>query len=57
MLTQWEMELKMLEDWLDNPELEDGYQETFMQIAREEHSEELLKNFIPGAEQEMSTTL
>jgi hypothetical protein len=27
LLTQWEMELKMLEDWLDNPEPEDGFQE------------------------------
>jgi hypothetical protein len=25
-LKQWEMKLKMLEDWLDNPELEDGCQ-------------------------------
>jgi hypothetical protein len=26
LLNQWEMELKMLEDGLDNPELEDGCQ-------------------------------
>ena len=25
-LNQWEMELKMLEDWLDDPELEGGFQ-------------------------------
>jgi hypothetical protein len=25
-IKQWEMKLKMLEDWLDNPELEDGCQ-------------------------------
>jgi hypothetical protein len=30
MLTPWEMELKLLEDWLDNPEAEDGYQEIVM---------------------------
>jgi hypothetical protein len=45
LLTQWEQEMKMLEDWLDNPEPEDGFQETVMQIAGEEHSTELLKNF------------
>jgi hypothetical protein len=27
MLTQWEMELKLLEDWLDNPEPEKDYQD------------------------------
>jgi hypothetical protein len=26
-LTQWEQELKMLEDWLDNPKLEDSHED------------------------------
>jgi hypothetical protein len=38
MLTQWEIELRMLEDWLDNPELVDVFQKTIMQISGEEHS-------------------
>jgi hypothetical protein len=38
LLTQWEQEMKMLEDWLDNPEPEDGCQEIVMQIAEEEYS-------------------
>jgi hypothetical protein len=29
-LIQWEQELKMLEDWLDNPKPKDGCQETVM---------------------------
>jgi hypothetical protein len=37
-LTQWKQGLKMLEDWLDNPEPKDGFQKTIMQIAGEEHS-------------------
>jgi hypothetical protein len=47
-LTQWEMELRMLEDWLDNPESKDGCQETVMQILGEEHSTKLLKSFSQG---------
>jgi hypothetical protein len=35
MLTQLEIELEMLEDWLNNPEPEGDYQETFMQIGVE----------------------
>ena len=38
MLTPWEKELEMLEDWLNNPEPEDGCQWTVMQIVGEEHS-------------------
>jgi hypothetical protein len=30
-LTQWKKELKMLEDWLKNPELEKDCQDAFMQ--------------------------
>jgi hypothetical protein len=29
-LAQWEKELKMLEDWLNNPEPEDGFQHIIM---------------------------
>jgi hypothetical protein len=32
MLTQWEIELRMLEDWLDNLEPTDDCQKTVMQI-------------------------
>jgi hypothetical protein len=57
MLTQWEIELRMLEDWLDNPEPTDGCQKTVMQISGEENSTELLKIFSQEAEQEMTATL
>jgi hypothetical protein len=40
-LTQWEMELKMLEDWLDNPEPEDGFQEIAMPEETCQHEEQL----------------
>jgi hypothetical protein len=46
MLTPWEMELEMLEDWLNHPELiNDCHEETIMQMLVEENSEELLRNF------------
>jgi hypothetical protein len=48
-LTQWEIELSMLENWLDNLKPTDGFQETVMQISGEEHSTELLKIFIQEA--------
>jgi hypothetical protein len=47
----------MLEDWLDSPEPEDGFQETIMQIAGEDNSAELLKTFSPRDEQEMIVAL
>jgi hypothetical protein len=40
MLTQWEKELEMLEDWLNSPELEGGCLETVMQIGAECQHEE-----------------
>jgi hypothetical protein len=44
MLTPWEKELEMLEDWLNNPEpVDDCHEQTVMQILGEEHSTELLK--------------
>jgi hypothetical protein len=40
-LTQWEMELKMLEDWLDSPEPEGGCQEIAMPEETCQHEEQL----------------
>jgi hypothetical protein len=52
MLTPWEEELEMLEDWLNHPEpVDDFHEQTVMHILGEEHSEKLLKNFSQGAEQ------
>ena len=46
MLTPWEMELEILEDWLNHPELVDDYhKQTVMQILGEGNSTELLRNF------------
>jgi hypothetical protein len=46
MLTPWEKELEMLEDWLKNTEpVDDCHEKTIMNILGEEHSEELLRNF------------
>jgi hypothetical protein len=54
MLTPWEKELEMMEDWLNHPEpVDDCHEQTVMQILAEEHSEELLRIFIQGAEQMM----
>jgi hypothetical protein len=58
MLTPWEKELEMLEDWLNHLEpVDDFHEETFMQMLEEEHSEELLENFSQGAEQLMMTAM
>jgi hypothetical protein len=58
MLTPWEKELEMLEDWLNHPEpVDDFHEQTVMQILGEEHSTELLRNFSQEAGQEMTTTL
>jgi hypothetical protein len=52
MLTPWEKELEMLEDWLNHPEpVDECHEKTVMEILREEHSEKLLENFSQGAEQ------
>jgi hypothetical protein len=57
-LTPWEKELNMLEDWLNHLKpVNDCHEETVMQIAREENSKKLLKNFIQEAEQEMTARL
>jgi hypothetical protein len=37
LLTQWELELKALEDWLDNPEPEGGCQEIAMPEEIHQH--------------------
>ena len=58
MLTPWEMELEMLEDWLNHPEpVDDCHEKTVMKMLVEEHSEELLKNFSQGDEQMITTVL
>jgi hypothetical protein len=55
MLTPWEMELEMLEDWLNHPEpVDDCHEETVMQMIAEENSEESLRIFSQGAEQMMT---
>jgi hypothetical protein len=55
MLTPWEKELEMLEDWLNHPEpVNDCHEKTVMQMLEEEHSEELLRNFSQGVEQMMT---
>jgi sugar-specific transcriptional regulator TrmB len=56
-LTPWEKELEMMEDWLKNIEPKDGCRETIMQIVGEENSAELLRNFSQEAEHEMTTAL
>jgi flagellar biosynthesis GTPase FlhF len=44
-LTQWEQELKMLEDWLDNPKREDGHARRQSCRLQEKRIQlELLKN-------------
>jgi hypothetical protein len=46
MLTPWEMELEMMDDWLKHPEPVDDYHEKkVMQMLAEEHSEESLRIF------------
>jgi hypothetical protein len=47
MLTPWEMELEMLEDWLNHPEpVDDYHKETVMKMIAEENSKESLRIFI-----------
>ena len=49
--------MKILEDWLDNPKLEYGFQKIVTKIAREEHLTKLLRNFSWEAEQMMTAAL
>jgi hypothetical protein len=49
MLTPWEKELEMLEDWMNNTgPVNDCHEQTVLHNFGEEHSEELLKYFIQG---------
>jgi hypothetical protein len=58
MLTPWEKELDMLEDWLSNTEpIDDFHENKVMKILGEENSTELLRNFGQGTGQMMTTTL
>jgi len=50
-LTQWEMDLKMLEDWLDNPKLEGGYQEISMPGETCQHELQLEEDGIEPTEE------
>jgi hypothetical protein len=51
-ITPWEMELEMLEDWLNNLEPASDFHE---QVLAEEHSEESLRDFSEGDEKVMET--
>ena len=58
MLTPWEKELEMLEDWLNHPEpVDDCQEQTVMQMLVEDNFEELPKNFSQGVEQMMTAEL
>jgi hypothetical protein len=58
MLTPWDMELDMLEDWLNHPEpVDDCHEKTVMKILEKEKSEKLLENFSQGDEQMMIVAL
>jgi hypothetical protein len=43
LLTQWELELRALEDWLDNPELEGGFQKIAMPKEIHRHEFQLVE--------------
>jgi hypothetical protein len=58
MLTPWEMDLEMLEDWLNHPEpVDDCHEQIVIQMLTEEHSKESLRNFSQEAEQMMTAVL
>jgi hypothetical protein len=42
LLTQWEMDLKALEDWLDSLELEGGCHNIYMPKETHQHQEQLV---------------
>jgi hypothetical protein len=57
-LTPWEKELEMLEDWLNHLEpVDDCHEKTSMQMIGEEHSKESLRIFSHGVEQMMTVML
>jgi hypothetical protein len=43
MLTPWEKELEILEDWLNNPEREDGFQKIVIPYGARRQPKELLE--------------
>jgi hypothetical protein len=53
-LTPWEMDLEMLEDYINNPEPVGDYHE---QMLVEENYEESLRDFIQGVERMMNTVV
>jgi hypothetical protein len=58
MITPWERELDMMEDWLNNSEpIDEFHEEKIMHIVGEENSTKLLRNFSQEDEQEMTAAL
>jgi hypothetical protein len=58
MLTPWEMELEMMEDWLNHPDpVDDYHKETVMQMITEEHFKESFRIFSQGAKQMITVVL
>jgi hypothetical protein len=51
LLTQWELELRELEDWLDSPEPEGGCQEIAMPEETHQHKEQLVEVGMEPAEE------
>jgi hypothetical protein len=57
-LTPWEKEIEMLEDWLNHPEpIDDFHEKTVMQMLAKEHYEESLRIFCQGVEKLMMTAM
>jgi hypothetical protein len=55
MLTLWEKELEMLEDWLNNPkELEKDCQETIMHRAEFQSEEQLEEDGVEPTQEELA---
>jgi hypothetical protein len=58
MLTPWEKELEILEDWLNHPKpVYDYHENIVMQMLAEKNSKEFLRNFSEGAEQMITAVL
>jgi hypothetical protein len=51
LLTQWELELKALEDWLDSPEPEGGFHKIAMPEETHQHEEQLVEAGMGPAEE------
>jgi hypothetical protein len=51
LLTQWELDLRELEDWLDSPGLEGGFQEIAMPEETHQHEEKLVEDGMEPVEE------